>query len=175
MPFQRLLDYLNSHQAKYSIEVHSPAYTALEVAERVHIQGLHMAKVVVVKIDNKLSLVVLPSHYHVTCEALAIEIGVHKVEIASEAEFKANFPGCELGAIPPFGELWHVDVCMSKAFQPESEIAFNAGSWSELIRMSCMEYVRIACPVLVEHGALAPGLSAKKMAQRRGREAIHLH
>ena len=175
MPFQRLLDYLNSHHAKYSIEVHSPAYTAPEVAERVHIHGINMAKVVVLKIEGKLSLMVVPSHYHVTCEALAAEIGVHEVNIASEAEFKSSFPDCELGAIPPFGELWNMDVCMSTAFHRDSDIAFNAGSWSELIRMPCLEYVKIASPVLVEHGAQVPGLSAKKMAQRHGRMAIHLH
>ena len=122
MPFQRLLDYLNSHHAKYSIEVHSPAYTAPEVAERVHIHGINMAKVVVLKIEGKLSLMVVPSHYHVTCEALAVEIGVHEVEIASEAEFKSSFPDCELGAIPPFGELWNMDVCMSTAFHRDSDI-----------------------------------------------------
>lgn len=175
MPFQNLLDYLNSHQAKYSIEVHSPAYTAPEVAERVHIHGINMAKVVVLKIDEKLSLMVVPAHYHVTCEALAAEIGVHTVDIASEAEFKSSFPDCELGAIPPFGELWNMDVCMSTAFHQDADIAFNAGSWSELIRMPCMEYIRIASPVLVEHGAQVPGLSAKKIAQRHGRMAIHLH
>lgn len=175
MPFQRLLDLLNSHHAKYSIEVHSPAYTAPEVAERVHIHGINMAKVVVLKMEGKLSLMVVPSHYHVTCEALAAEIGVHRVDIASEAEFKSSFPSCELGAIPPFGELWDMDVCMSTAFQRDSDIAFNAGSWSELIRMPCLEYVKIASPVFVDYGAQAPGLSAKKMAQRHGRMNIHLH
>ncbi len=175
MPFQQLLDYLNAHHAKYSIEVHSPAFTAQEVAERVHIHGINMAKVVVLKIDGKLSLMVLPAHYHVTCEALAEEIGVHTVEVARESEFASRFPDCELGAIPPFGELWSMDVCMCTDFHRDEDIAFNAGSWSELIRMPCLEYVKLASPVLVEHGAQAPGLSAKKVSQRRGRMSIHLH
>ena len=175
MPFQQLINYLNTHHAKYSIEVHSPAYTAQEVAERSHVHGMNMAKVVVLKIEGKLSLIVIPAHYHVTCEALADEIGVHSVEIASEKEFKSSFPDCELGAIPPFGELWHMDVCMSSDFHRDEDIAFNAGSWSELIRMPCLEFVKLANPVLVEQGAQVPGLSAKKVSQRRGRMAIHLH
>ena len=175
MPFQRLLDYLNSHHSKYSIEVHSPAYTAQEVAERVHIHGINMAKVVVLSIDGKLSLMVIPAHYHVTCESLAEEIGVHTVEIASEKAFKDRFPDCEVGAIPPFGELWDIDVCMSSDFRRDEDIAFNAGSWSELIRMPCLEYVRLASPVLLDNAAQVAGMSGKKVSQRRGRMSIHLH
>ena len=144
MPFQKLLDYLNNHHAKYSIEVHSPAYTAQEVAERVHIHGINMAKVVVIKIEGKLTLMVIPSHYHVTCESLAAELGVHHVDIATEEEFRGSFPDCELGAIPPFGELWNMDVCMSTEFHRDEDIAFNGGSWSELIRMPCLVCVKFA-------------------------------
>jgi len=175
MSFKRLIDHLNSQQAKFSLEVHSQAYTAQEVAERAHIHGLNMGKVVVIKVDGEFALCLLPSHFHVDCKALASELEARDISIAHESEFVAHFPQCETGAIPPFSALWEMPVYMSFAFDVAQDIYFNAGNWSEIVHMSCEEYIRVEQPKVISEGAQAPGMTPPKVSRRRGREAYTQH
>ena len=175
MSFQRLKEHLDSKQTKFSLEVHSPAYTALEVAERAHVHGLQMGKTVVVNVDEVLSLCLLPAHFHIDCDALAKELDAKTVSVAKERDFIDRFPQCEVGAIPPFADLWEMQVYMSFAFDMEQDIYFNAGNWNEVVRMSCAEYIRIEQPKIVSEGTQAPGLTPPRVSVRRGREVYRQH
>jgi Ala-tRNA(Pro) deacylase len=168
MSFQRLIDHLNNHQAKFSLEAHSKAFTALEVAERAHVHGLNMGKVVVLLCDESLVLCLLPAHYHVNCTAFAEETGVSEVRLALENEFSDHFPQCELGAIPPFSELWGLPIYMSFAFDIAQDLAFNAGNWSEIARMPCTEYIRVEEPRIISKGAMPPSITRSKVSSCRG-------
>ena len=137
MPVKKVIQLLADNNARYTLTTHSPAHTASEVAQRTHTPGKNMAKVVALKVDSEFAILMLPSHYHVLCDALRDEIGAQKVTIANEAEFESIFGGCEVGAIPPFGVLWKMQLYMSSSFNPDEDITFNAGSWSEVITMSC--------------------------------------
>ncbi|MCP5169591.1 MAG: YbaK/EbsC family protein [Hahellaceae bacterium] len=175
MALPKLLDFLTRMHARFTLEVHSPAYTAQEVAERIHTHGIHMAKVVVLRIDGELALLVLPAHYHVACEHLATELGAERVDVAPESSFLQRFGQCEPGAIPPFAQLWDIPLFMSDAFHEQEELAFNAGSWSEVVRMPCDEYLRIAHPEIIETGAQPPSTTPKRVKDRPGRLAVHFH
>lgn len=175
MSFQRLIEYLEANHAKYTLEIHSPAYTTQEVAERAHVRGHKMGKVVVLEVDGALALCLLPSHYHVNCDALTEEVEAKHVRVVQESEFANRFPQCETGAIPPFSALWDIPVLMSFAFDTEKDIYFNAGNWSEILRMPCSEYVRLEHPKLISKGAQAPGMTPPKVSIRRGREALRSH
>lgn len=175
MSFQRLIEHLNIHKAKFSLEAHSRAFTAQEVAERTHVHGLNMAKVVVLICNDSLALCILPAHFHVNCTAMAEEIGVSEVRVAHENEFAYHFPQCELGAIPPFSELWGMPVYMSFAFDITQDLVFNAGSWSEVARMPCNEYIRIEEPRVISKGATPPSVTPPKVSRRRGRESLFAH
>ncbi len=175
MSFQRFINHLNTNQAKFSLETHSNAYTAQEVAQRTHVHGLNMGKVVVLVCDGCLALCLLPAHFHVDCLSLAEEIGVSEVRLAQENEFIGHFPQCEVGAIPPFNTLWGIPVYMSFAFDIEQDIVFNAGQWSEIVRMPCKEYIRVEEPKIISKGAQPPRLTPPKVARRRGRESLLVH
>jgi len=175
MPLPKLLDFLTRVHARFTLEVHSPAYTAQEVAERIHTHGLNMAKVVVLSIDGDLALLVLPAHYHVACDHLASELGAAHVEVASESAFASKFDHCEVGAIPPFAQLWDLPLFMSDAFHEQEEIAFNAGSWSEVVRMPCSEYLRLAHPEIIQYGVQPPFHTPRRIKERPGRLSVHFH
>jgi len=181
MSFQRLKDFLNSKQAKYSFELHSPAYTSLEVAERAHVHGMKLGKVVVINmfnsedINGEFALCLLPAHYHIDCDVLAKTLAVDEVAISMECDFVHQFPQCETGAIPPFSELWNLPVYMSFAFDMDQDIFFNAGNWSEFVRMPCAEYFRVEQPQLISEGIIAPGITPPKVSIRRGREVFRQH
>jgi Ala-tRNA(Pro) deacylase len=146
MPANKLKEFLDSQQIKYVAISHSPAYTAQEVAASAHVRGKDLAKTVMVTLDGKLAMVVLPASRKIGFNLLQEASGVGDVQLASERAFSDMFPGCEVGAMPPFGNLYGVDVYVSKLLEQDEEIVFNAGSHTELIRLAYADFVRLVKP-----------------------------
>ena len=146
MPDTRLERLLDEEHVKYVSIGHSPAFTAQEIAASAHIPGKELAKTVIVKIDGELAMVVLPASEQVRMENLRKKLGAHEVELADEDEFKQAFPDCETGAMPPFGNLYGMNVFVSQALREDEEIAFSAGSHSKLIRLPYADYERLVHP-----------------------------
>jgi Ala-tRNA(Pro) deacylase len=149
MPVQKLKDYLDQHEVEYVTISHSPAYTAQRIAEITHIPGKDLAKTVIVKIDDKFAMAVLPASRRVDLRHLQEAIGADDVVLASEQEFKALFPDCEVGAMPPFGNLYDMGVYVAEQLTEDEEIAFNAGSHTELVRMSYRDFASLVTPQVV--------------------------
>ncbi len=150
MPVRKVKELLDAENIKYVTVSHSVAYTAQEVAARAHVRGKNLAKTVIVKIDGKMAMVVLPSTYKVDFDLLTEATGATDVELATEAEFKDMFPDCEVGAMPPFGNLYGLDVYVAKTLAEDDEIAFNAGTHAELIKLPYAEYERLVKPKVVK-------------------------
>jgi Ala-tRNA(Pro) deacylase len=146
MPETRLKDFLDKEHVKYVTIGHSPAFTAQEVAAEAHVPGKELAKTVIVKVDGELAMIVVPASEQVHLDSLQHNLGAHTVELADEDEFREAFPDCETGAMPPFGNLYGMPVFVSQVLREDDEIAFNAGSHSELIRLPYAEYERLVHP-----------------------------
>lgn len=146
MPAQKLKEFLDSRGAKYVTISHSLAYTAQEIAALAHVSGKEMAKTLVVKVDGKMAIVALPASEKLNLQRMGAEIGAQAVELATEAEFGTRFPGCELGAMPPFGNLFGMDTYVTESLARDPVIAFNAGTHTEVIRMSCADFERLVAP-----------------------------
>jgi len=149
MPAQKLKKYLDGHNIEYVTISHSPAYTAQRIAELTHIPGKELAKTVIVKLDGKYAMAVLPASGRVDLDYLKRGTKAEQVEIASEAEFKDLFPDCEVGAMPPFGNLYDMEVYVAEQLADDEEIAFNAGSHTELVRMSYKDFSRLVTPRVI--------------------------
>ncbi len=150
MPVNRLKDFLDSNKIKYTTISHSPAYTAQQIAASAHIPGKEMAKTVVVKLDGKMAMAVLPASLKVDFDLLKQAVGASKVELAGEQEFKDMFPECEVGAMPPFGNLYGMDVFVAQRLTEDEDIAFNACSHKELIRMTFKDFEKLVKPKVIK-------------------------
>ncbi|MGH8590961.1 MAG: aminoacyl-tRNA deacylase [Gammaproteobacteria bacterium] len=150
MPVKNLKEFLDSHRVKYVSIVHSRAYTAQEIAASAHVPGRELAKAVMVKVDGRIAMAVLPASYQVDFERLRAAIGAANVELASETEFQDRFPECELGAMPPFGNLYGMEVYAARRLSEDGEIAFNAGSHTELIKLAYTDFERLVSPRVVD-------------------------
>ena len=150
MPVPKIKEFLDSQGIKYVTISHSPAYTANEIAASAHVPGKEMAKTVMVRIDGKLAMAVVPASQRVHLGRLKEAAGAGKVELASEQDFKDAFPDCELCAMPPFGNLYGMDVYVAKALAEDAAIAFNAGSHTELIRLAFADFQRLVQPKVAE-------------------------
>jgi len=146
MPAQKLLEFLDGHNVKYVTIRHSTAYTAQEIAAMVHIKGRELAKTVIVKIDGQMAMAVLPASYQVDLASLKATAGAKTVALATEADFRGKFPECETGAMPPFGNLFGVPVFVEESLTRDKEIAFNAGTHNELIRLAYEDFARLVQP-----------------------------
>lgn len=153
MPVQRLKEFLDKNKVKYVTISHSEAFTAQQVAASAHIPGQELAKTVMVKVDGKMSMAVLPASYQVDFRLLKETTGTDKIELANEEEFKGYFPNCDVGAMPPFGNLYDMDVYVAESLTEDEEIAFNAGSHTELIRMSYDDFERLVRPKVLRFSA----------------------
>jgi len=149
MPAKMLKEFLNRHHTKYISIQHSPAYTAQEVAALAHVSGRDMAKTVIVKIEGQMAMVVLPATRKVVLSDLREKLGIEHATLATEEEFKTRFPDCEPGAMPPFGNLYGMDVFVAPSLAAEETIAFNAGTHTEVIQMAYADFDRLVQPKVV--------------------------
>lgn len=146
MPAAQLKRFLDEHGVRYVCIQHSPAYTAQETAASAHIPGRELAKTVMVRIDGKMAMAVLPANSKVDFDLLRKAAGAEKVELATEQQFRDMFPECEVGAMPPFGNLYDTDVFADRELAKDEEIAFNAGSHNELIKLAYEDFEKYARP-----------------------------
>ncbi|MCI0331234.1 MAG: YbaK/EbsC family protein [candidate division Zixibacteria bacterium] len=146
MPVKKLREFLDGQKVKYVTVTHSRAVTAQEVAASAHISGKEMAKTVMVKLDGKMAMAVLPASSRVNLDLLKEASGAKQVDLAAELEFRELFPECEPGAMPPFGNLYGMPVFVSESLTHDEEIAFNAGSHTELIKLSYKDFERLVKP-----------------------------
>jgi Ala-tRNA(Pro) deacylase len=150
MPAKILKDFLDSNGVKYVTIKHSLAFTSQEIAASAHIKGKELAKTVLVKIDGKLAMCVLPASNKVDFDLLNKTLGGKNVRLANEVEFKDKFPDCEVGAMPPFGNLYGLDVFTEESLSKDVEIAFNACTHTELIQMAYKDFEKLAKPRMMK-------------------------
>jgi len=148
MPVTKLKQFLDNQNIKYFTIYHPRAYTTQEIAASVHISGKEVAKTVVIKIDNRMAMAVLPASNRIDFDLLKELAGATRIELASEQEFKDMFPGCEVGAMPPFGNLFGLEVFVAERLTEDEEIAFNAGSHAELIKIAYRDFERSVKPIV---------------------------
>jgi Ala-tRNA(Pro) deacylase len=150
MPLQQFKEFLDSQNVKYVVISHSVAYTAPEVAALAHIPGKELAKTVIVKIDGALAMAVVSASQHVNLASLKVAASAKTIDLATEEEFKERFPDCEVGAMPPFGNLYGMPVYADESLSRDKEIAFNAGSHRELFRIAWEDFKKLVQPTLLK-------------------------
>jgi Ala-tRNA(Pro) deacylase len=155
MPSTKLKEFLDSNKIKYVSIKHSSAYTAQEIAANAHIPGKELAKTVIIKINGKMSMAVLPASYKVSFDHLKDALGVSEVRLAYEQEFIDKFPDCEVGAMPPFGNIYGMDVYVAESLAEDEEIAFNACNHTELIKMNFSDFEKLVKPKRIKFSVLS--------------------
>jgi Ala-tRNA(Pro) deacylase len=145
---ERLEAYLRTHGVPFQLQHHPLAYTAQEVAAAEHVPGKIVAKVVMVEADGRSAMLALPANRRVDLAQAARLLGAGDVRLAAEAEFAATFPDCEVGAMPPFGNLYGVPVYVDQTLAEDEEIVVNAGTHTDTIRLRYADFARLVQPTV---------------------------
>jgi len=154
--FEHLKQYLRKEGVAYTVTEHPARYTAQELAQVEHVSGRLIAKVVVVVADGKPIMIVVPGVAKVNLGAVRKTLGAEEARLAVEEEFGMLFPDCEVGAMPPFGNLYGVPVLVDAVLARDPVIFFNAGSHRRTITMTYADYARLVRPAV---GVFAKELS----------------
>ncbi|MFQ5895352.1 MAG: aminoacyl-tRNA deacylase [Nitrospinota bacterium] len=145
---KKLTDYLEANGVPYSTGTHAEAFTAQEVAAAQHVPGRMVAKTVVVKTERRFLMAVVPAHRKVDLAHLRALLGEGEVRLAQESEFARLFPECEVGAMPPFGNLFGLDVVADSSLAQNERITFSAGTHRETLTVSYKDFERLEKPRL---------------------------
>ena len=145
-----VLEFLDKSGVKYEVSEHRPTFTAQRMAAVEHEPGRYVAKPVIVKADGKFMMCVLSACYKIDLQGLKDKLGAKKVELAEEKELGELFGDCELGAEPPFGNLYDLPTIMDKALAADDHIIFQAGSHEKAIKMSMADYRKLAAPNVLD-------------------------
>ena len=144
-----LKEFLDNNDIKYVSIMHSLAFTSTDIAKSAHVPSKEMAKTVIVKIDNKLAMAVVPANIKVNLPLLKQALNSEQLELATEQEFTKHFSDCEVGAMPPFGNLYNMDVYVAEDLTTDKQITFNAGSHLEVIQMDYSDYEALVKPQFI--------------------------
>ncbi len=150
----KLKKFLDEKKVRYTLLRHETAYTAQEVAHAVHISGKEIAKTIIINADGKFVMVVLPAPHKVNLKSLKDVLKAKEVRLAREEEIQQLFPDCELGAMPPVGTLYNMPVFVAKPLSEDKEIAFNACTHTEAVKMSYIDFQKLTNPTVAEFSEL---------------------
>lgn len=145
----RLEEMLDREKISYEIYCHPQAFTAQGVAAVQHIPGRTMAKVVILKVDGSHIMAVLPASRSVDFDTVQTELRAKEVSLATEEEFVSLFPECEIGAMPPFGNLFGLPVYVDPLLEKNDTIYFNAGSHKQTMRLKYDDFKNLVKPRVV--------------------------
>ena len=151
---QRIRDYLDSQNVSYEAIHHSQAFTAQEVAHSLHVSGKKCVKAVVAEADHKIVIVVMPASHRLNFQELKSALKVNQLEMLVESELVGLFPDCDLGAIPPFGNLYGIDVWVDRAVASTEKIVFCAGTHEDCIRMRYSDFAKLTRPFVGQFSEL---------------------
>ena len=146
----RVTDFLDKSGVKYEVSEHVPAFTAQQMAAAEHEPGRYVAKPVIIKADDEYLMCVLAAPCKIDLRALKGQLGAKSVELAEENEIGKMFEDCDLGAEPPFGNLYDLATIIDKALEDDDHITFQAGTHEKAIRMSMGDYRRLVEPKVLE-------------------------
>lgn len=146
----RVIEFLDKSAVRYEVSEHPPAFSAQQMAAAEHEPGKYVAKPVIIKADGKYMMCVLSACYKIDLAALKSQLGAKSVALAEEKEIGELFDDCELGAEPPFGNLYDLQTIMDKALEKDDHIIFQAGTHKKAIRMSMDDYRKLVRPKVLE-------------------------
>lgn len=140
-------NYLTDQGVEFTVGHHEERFTALEEAEAQHISGGVFAKTVIVKVDGKCAMLVLPASRRVDLASVTALLGGDAM-LAQESEVRPLFPDCDLGAEPPFGSQYGLATYVDESLSRQDRIAIRTGNHTDLVMLTYADYDRVEHPRL---------------------------
>ncbi|MEX0884843.1 MAG: YbaK/EbsC family protein [Phycisphaeraceae bacterium] len=145
----RLLPYLDQHDIEYELIHHRLDYSAQRAAADTHTPGRAFAKAVILDVGGQPVMAVVPAPEKIDLGKASQALGA-EVKLVDESTLARIFPDAEVGAEPPFGNLYDLPVYVSPHLVDDESITFNAGSHQQAVRMRWEDYERMVHPQVAD-------------------------
>jgi Ala-tRNA(Pro) deacylase len=132
------------------VRTHQRAVTAQELAASVHMSGYRVAKAVLVEVDGKRMIAVLPAARVVDIDRLGEALGALSVRIMTEGEFASLFADSDVGAEPPLGSLYGLPVVMDRSLAHAGPLVFRGGSHEDALEVQYEDFARVEKPRIID-------------------------
>lgn len=137
----KLADYLRAHSVQFELLAHSHTGNSLQSAEATHVPPGCLAKAVVLEDeDAHMVMAVLPASRKLDLGELRDRTG-RMLHLATEAELRARFDDCALGAVPPIGKAYGMETIVDDSLMAQPEVYFEAGDHETLVRVKTGDFV----------------------------------
>jgi Ala-tRNA(Pro) deacylase len=157
-----IADYLQKNKVPHTRRYHGRAITSQELAADMHVSGYRVAKSVLLEIDGKPWIAVLPAAEIVDLDRIADTFNLAQVRLLPEEEMAKLFPDSEVGAEPPFGRLYGLPVLVDARLAREENIVLRGGSHEESIEMKYLDFDRLEAPKVIEFGRAFPSAQTRR-------------
>ncbi len=150
MATTNLLQYLNKTGVPFELLSHVPVFSAHDVAAATHIPDSESAKTIIIRADDSKWMAVLPADYRLNDRLLKRALGVKHVHFIQEEELTTLFPDCEVGAMPPLGNIYSMPVIVDESITHDEEIVFNACTHTESIKIKYKDFENLVKPRIAQ-------------------------
>lgn len=137
-----LQNYLDRSGIHYDVLPHSHTTSSIGTAKATGIPGDDVAKPVILGDENGYLMAVTPATHHIELGQLSRQLE-RRLGLATEQELASLFADCDLGAIPPIGEAYHLDVVVDDSLNNCSDVYFEAGDHTELIHVRGQDFQKL--------------------------------
>lgn len=168
----RIVRYLQRRLVPFARRWHTRAVSAQDLAESMHVSGFRVAKTVAVEVDGRLWIAVIPAPARVDLDLVREALGANEVHLAREEEFAGRFPDCEVGAEPPFGQLYGLPVVLDQALDQEEPLLMRAGSHEETIELSFDSLRALETPIVASISRVPEMPSLERQDEARMRSTV---
>ena len=138
----RVTEHLQTHGVPFAAIAHPQACTSIDQARALGIEARQVLKTVAVRAASGYALMAIPATGRLDLHLARAAVGDRHVRLATERELLRDFPGFELGALPPLGSLLGAPLFVDQDVLQHDTVVFAAGSQTESVQLHTADLLR---------------------------------
>ncbi len=150
----QVMEHLETHGVPFEPVAHQQAYTSIAEARALGIDASEVIKTVAMRIADGYALIAVPATSRLDMRLVQVAVGDHHVRLATEEALLRDFPGIELGALPPLGSLLGAPLYVDQELLQHETVVFAAGSQTESVRIrtaDLLQHEQVTTVPLIKH------------------------
>ena len=133
---------LERHGVPYEVVEHERTQTAAAEARAAGMPPADVAKTVVLRDQEGVRLAVIPASHRLDLHKVKRELGSKGLRLVTEQEMAAEFADFEVGAVPPFGPMFHALELVDERLLDHDRILCGGGDHEHGVLVDPHDVVR---------------------------------
>jgi prolyl-tRNA editing enzyme YbaK/EbsC (Cys-tRNA(Pro) deacylase) len=151
----QVTEHLETRGVPFEPITHQQAYTSIAEARALGIDASEVLKTVAVRVaGGGYALMAVPATCRLDMHLVQAAVGDRHVRLATEEELLRDFPGIELGALPPLGSMLGAPLYADLELLQHETVVFAAGSQTESVQIKTadlLQHEQVTALPLIKH------------------------